>query len=256
MSAPRLFQAIVVARAIAGPAASRHANSIFAVVFGWAASRSRRTFAAVSLMGCIGGERETDGSTVSSRAMRLVLASQSPRRRDLLDAAGIACDVRAVDVDERRHAGETPDVFAERLAREKASAGARLFPDRTVLGADTIVVVDDEVLGKPRDAADAVRMLALLSGRSHEVLTGVAIAHAGRVHSAVDRTRVWFSVLSDTEIEAYVASGEPLDKAGAYAIQGLASRFIPRIDGSYANVVGLPVTTVVELLKVLGAARL
>ena len=186
--------------------------------------------------------------------MRLVLASQSPRRRDLLDAAGIAYDVGAVDVDERRHGGEAPEVYAERLAREKATAGARQFPDRAVLGADTVVVVDDEVLGKPRDAEDAVRMLARLSGRSHDVLTGVAIAHAGRVHSAVDRTRVWFTVLSDAEIEAYVASGEPLDKAGAYAIQGLASRFIPRIEGSYANVVGLPVTTVIEILRVLGAA--
>lgn len=183
--------------------------------------------------------------------MRLVLASTSPRRRELLDAAGIEFDVHAVDVDERRDAGEPPEAYAERVARLKASTGARHFPDRPVLGADTIVVVDGEVLGKPRDAADAFRMLARLSGHSHEVLTGVALAHAGVVHSAVERTRVWFTRLSDADIAAYVASGEPLDKAGAYAIQGLASRFIPRIEGSYSNVVGLPVATVVEMLKTL-----
>jgi septum formation protein len=131
----------------------------------------------------------------------------------------------------------------------KATTAARECPGRVVLGADTIVVVDEEVLGKPRDAADAARMLARLSGRSHEVLTAVAVARGGQVRAALERTRVWFSSLSDDEIAAYVATGEPLDKAGAYAIQGLASRFIPRIEGSYANVVGLPVTAVVEILK-------
>jgi septum formation protein len=184
--------------------------------------------------------------------MRLVLASTSPRRRELLDAAGLAYDAHAVDVDERREANESPKAYAERLARLKAATGARQFPDRPVLGADTIVVVDDDVLGKPRDASDAARMLARLSGRSHEVLTGVALAHAGQVDSVVERTRVWFTRLSAADIRAYVASGEPLDKAGAYAIQGLASRFIPRIEGSYSNVVGLPVSTVAEMLKVLG----
>jgi septum formation protein len=188
--------------------------------------------------------------------MRLVLASSSPRRRELLDAAGIAFDVHAVDVDERREADEAPEAYAERLARLKATAGAQVFPDRAVLGADTVVVVDDEVLGKPSDPADAARMLARLSGRSHDVLTAVAIAQGGRVHSTVERTRVWFTALSDRDIEGYVASGEPLDKAGAYAIQGLASRFIPRIEGSYSNVVGLPVSRVVEMLRAFGAAGL
>jgi septum formation protein len=181
--------------------------------------------------------------------VRLVLASRSPRRRELLDAAGIVHDVHAVDVDESRRDNELPHALVERVARLKASAAAAAHPDRPVLAADTIVVVEHDVLGKPRDAAAAAAMLRRLSGRSHEVYTGVALAWRGRVQAAVDRTIVWMERLSDEDIAAYVATGEPLDKAGAYAIQGRASRFIPRIDGSYANVVGLPVTSVVRLLK-------
>jgi septum formation protein len=191
-------------------------------------------------------------------SMRLILASGSPRRRELLLAAGFAFDVSAVEVDERRTNGEAPAAYVERLARAKAhaAAAAQRDPDTAVLGADTVVVVDDEVLGKPRDEVDATRMLRLLSGRSHEVLTGVAVIGQGGTVSRVERTTVWFAPLSDRDIAWYVASGEPMDKAGAYAIQALASRFIPRIEGSYTNVVGLPVTTVVELLEKAGLSRL
>jgi septum formation protein len=184
--------------------------------------------------------------------MRLVLASNSPRRRELLRAAGFDFAVWSIGVDETRRDEETPAAYAERLARHKAAAAAEQNPDGAVIGADTIVVVEGEVLGKPRDAADAARMLRLLAGRSHEVLTGVAVACRGAMVTRVERTTVWFTALTDREVDWYVASGEPLDKAGAYAIQGLASRFIPRIEGSYSNVVGLPVATVVELLKATG----
>ena len=182
--------------------------------------------------------------------VRLVLASGSPRRRELLAAAGFVFDVSAVEVDERRTNGEAPAAYVERLARAKAhAAAAQREPGTAVLGADTVVVVDDEVLGKPRDAADATRMLRLLSGRAHEVVTGVAVVCHGRTISRVERTTVWFRPMSDRDIAWYVASGEPMDKAGAYAIQALASRFIPRIDGSYSNVVGLPVAAIVALLE-------
>jgi septum formation protein len=181
--------------------------------------------------------------------MRLVLASGSPRRRELLSAAGFTFDVRSVDVDERREDGEPAAAYVERLARAKAQAAAGRDPDRAVIGADTVVVVDDDVLGKPRDGSDATRMLRLLSGRAHDVLTGVAVVWRGRTTSHVERTTVWFAPLSEGDIAWYVGSGEPMDKAGAYAIQSLASRFIPRIEGSYSNVVGLPVASVVELLR-------
>ena len=184
--------------------------------------------------------------------MHLVLASASPRRRALLEAAGIACTVDVVAVDERRRAGESPPAYVERLALEKAERVAARHPDRLVLGADTAVVVDDLVLGKPVDDADAVRMLRLLAGRAHEVLTGFAIIGRGQRVSAVEQTTVWFSSLTEPEIASYVASGEPRDKAGAYAIQGLASAFVPRIAGSYANVVGLPVAAVSDALRRLG----
>ena len=184
--------------------------------------------------------------------MRLVLASGSQRRRELLAAAGFSFDVTPVDVDETLQPDEDATSYVTRLARAKALAAAPSHADRVVIGADTAVVVDGEVLGKPRGAEDATRMLRLLSGRAHEVLTGIAVFARGRILSAVERTTVWFAPLSDSEISWYVASGEPLDKAGAYAIQALASRFVPRIDGSYTNVVGLPVSTVVELLAKLG----
>jgi septum formation protein len=181
--------------------------------------------------------------------MRLVLASASPRRRELLAAAGLDIEVDPVDVDERQVTGEPPAAYVERVARLKAAAGAARHPQRVVVGADTAVVIDGEVLGKPRDAEDAGSMLRRLSGRDHEVLTGVAVASAGRVESFVERTRVTLAPLSGMDIEAYVATGEPFDKAGAYAIQGGAGRFITGCDGSYSNVVGLPMERLLELLE-------
>lgn len=185
---------------------------------------------------------------------QLVLASASPRRRELLTAAGFAFDVDAADIDESPLPNEAADAYVLRVARAKADAVSPRYPDRPVLAADTAVVVGIEILGKPGDAADAARMLAQLSGRTHQVLTGMAVAYAGQVHAEVEQTTVWMSKLAPSEIAAYVASGEPLDKAGAYAIQGLASRFIPRIEGSYSNVVGLPVAAVVQLLRRAGVA--
>jgi len=177
----------------------------------------------------------------------LVLASASPRRADLLRAAGINFAVRAADVDETRLAGEPPEAYVIRLARAKAAAVAR--GGESVLGSDTTVVVGGEILGKPLDGPDAGRMLRLLSGRWHEVLTGVALRRRGEVRAEVATTRVKFAPLSAAEIEWYVATGEPFDKAGAYAIQGFGSRFVERIEGSYSNVVGLPVEVVYRMFK-------
>jgi len=181
--------------------------------------------------------------------VRLVLASASPRRADLLRSAGFQFQVVPVDVDERPLAGEDPAVMVQRLATEKAALVSDRVPDGAVIGADTVVVVDAVILGKPGDDRDAAGMLRRLSGRSHEVLTGVAVHANGRRLVAVERTVVWFLPLSDADIAWYVSSGEPLDKAGAYAVQGLASRFVTRIEGSYSNVVGLPVARVCELLN-------
>jgi septum formation protein len=180
---------------------------------------------------------------------RIVLASGSPRRRELLAAAGLRVDVDPANVDESVHAGEAPDAYVERVAIAKAAIGARRHPDAAVLGGDTTVVVDGHIFGKPEDDGDARQMLERLSGRPHDVLTGVALAWRGGMRARVEKTTVWFRPLSTDEIAWYVASGEPRDRAGAYAIQGLASRFIPRIDGSYANVVGLPVTAVLALFE-------
>jgi len=184
--------------------------------------------------------------------MRLILASASPRRAELLRAAGIPFEISAVDIDERFRAGEVPEHAVARLAEAKAGAVVVRHPDRVVLGADTTVVVGGEALGKPADAADAARMLTLLSGRTHEVLTGVCLCAQGRRLVHVEPTRVRMVRLSDAEIAWYVSTGEAADKAGAYAVQGLASRFIEGIDGSYSNVVGLPISRVYEFLKVLG----
>jgi nucleoside triphosphate pyrophosphatase len=156
--------------------------------------------------------------------------------------------VLAPAVDESPRADETPQAYVERLAIEKASAIAIERPGALVIGADTTVVIDGQALGKPRDGSDARAMLGRLNGRAHDVLTGVAVVGPGGTRSGVERTRVWFDPMTADEIERYVASGEPLDKAGAYAIQGLASRYIPRIEGSYTNVVGLPVALVVRLM--------
>jgi septum formation protein len=181
-----------------------------------------------------------------------VLASASPRRRELLLAAGFTFDVDAVDVDESRQADEPAAGYVQRVARLKASAATARHPGRLVLAADTIVVVDGDVLGKPRDDEEARAMLGRLSGRAHEVLTAVVVARDDASHAHVERTTVWMAALTPGEIEAYVASGEPRDKAGAYAIQGLASRFIPRLEGSYPNVVGLPVAAAAALLARFG----
>ena len=179
----------------------------------------------------------------------LILASASPRRRELLAAAGIACEVLPVNLDESPLDGESPDDHVRRLAGEKAQAALARRPETVVLGADTIVLAGGEILGKPRDAEDAGRMLRALSGRAHEVLTGVALASVRGITVELERSRVWFSPLTEGEIADYVASGEPSDKAGGYAIQGLASKFVVRIEGSYSNVVGLPVALVYRLLK-------
>ena len=178
----------------------------------------------------------------------LVLASGSPRRAELLAAAGIEFVVRVSQIDETPRDGEVPLGYALRMAAEKASAAAP-SADEIVLAADTIVVVDGEIMGKPRDAADAVRMLRALSGRGHEVITGICLRGRGRTVLDSASTRVWFAPMSEAEIAWYVESGEPMDKAGAYGIQGLASRFVERIDGPYSNVVGLPVALVYRLLR-------
>ena len=180
---------------------------------------------------------------------KIILASRSPRRAELLSAAGFAFEVLAADVDETPLPGEAPDAYVERLAIAKAGAVLALRPASRVLGADTTVTIDGEILGKPADDADAVRMLRLLSGRAHLVHTGVALVSATGIQSAVDTTRVWFDAMTDEDISWYVSTREPVDRAGAYAIQGFASRFIPRIEGSYSNVVGLPVATVSSILK-------
>jgi septum formation protein len=181
----------------------------------------------------------------------LILASASPRRAELLRAAGFdAFAVRAADIDESLLPGEPPRDYVLRLSAGKARAVAR--PGETVLAADTTVVIGEEIAAKPVDAADAKRMLRILSGAWHEVLTGVSMIHEERLLSRVELTRVKFMAMSDAEIEWYVASGEPMDKAGAYGIQGLASRFVERIEGSYSNVVGLPMQTVYRLLRELG----
>ena len=180
----------------------------------------------------------------------LILASASPRRAELLAAAGFRFEVVPQELDETPRNGESPEAYVLRLACEKVRSACRKTGS-IIVGADTVVVVEGEVLGKPRDDADAARMLKRLSGRSHEVLTGVAVG-GDRVLSEVARTTVRFLPLEADEIAWYVASGEPRDKAGAYAIQGLASRFVERIDGSYSNVVGLPVALVYRLLRQLG----
>jgi septum formation protein len=192
---------------------------------------------------------DRESEVVREPAGKIILASRSPRRAELLSAAGIPFEVLAADVDETPRPGEDPAAYVERLAIDKARAVLALRPGARVLGADTTVTIDGEILGKPSDAADATRMLRLLSGRPHLVHTGVALISARGIQSGVDTTRVWFDAMTDEDISWYVATGEPVDRAGAYAIQGFASRFIPRIDGSYSNVVGLPVAMVSSILK-------
>ena len=179
---------------------------------------------------------------------RLVLASASPRRSELLSVVGIPFVVRAAEVDETPLPGEVPAALVERLARLKAAADVR--PGELVLGADTEVALDGEVLGKPRDALDAAAMLARLAGRDHDVLTGLALATVdGIARTAVEHTVVTLAPLGRREIDWYVATGEPLDKAGAYGIQGRAALFATAVHGSFTNVVGLPLATVYRLLR-------
>lgn len=185
--------------------------------------------------------------------MRVILASASPRRADLLRAAGYACEIAPVDVDESAAPDETPEVYVVRLAAAKAAACAAPA-DAVVLAADTTVVVDGDLLGKPASAGDARAMLRRLSGRAHDVYTGVAVRAGGATTVDVERTRVWFEPMDEAEIDWYVASGEPFGKAGAYAVQGLGSRFVSRIEGSYSNVVGLPVAVAHRRLRAAGVA--
>jgi septum formation protein len=188
--------------------------------------------------------------------VRLVLASSSPRRAELLHAAGFEFDVVPPAIDERIRLGERPEDYVLRLASEKSAAAqsSAEMQDAVVLGADTAVVVDAEILGKPEDDVDVARMLRLMSGRAHQVMTGVSARRSTREIREVVTTTVWFATLTAPEIEWYVASGEGRDKAGAYAIQGRAARFIPRIDGSYSNVVGLPIGLVYALISKLSSS--
>jgi len=193
--------------------------------------------------------------------VRLILASASPRRAELLRSAGYAFDIVVADVDEAVRAGESPAVYVRRLAAEKSAAAmgracATSDADTVILGADTTVVVDGEILGKPRDDDECATMLRRLSGQAHQVLTGVSLRRAAYEVGRVETTSVVFRALTAEDIAWYAASGEGRDKAGGYAIQGLASRFIPSISGSYSNVVGLPVACVDELLRSLLASRL
>ncbi len=184
----------------------------------------------------------------------LVLASASPRRQELLRNAGFEFAVQPANIPEELRDGEEPKAFAERLAQEKALAVFQQRPNDTVLGADTIVIVEGEILGKPRDDADAERMLKLLSGRNHQVITGVCLIGSGFSDTRFETTSVTMTLLSDDDIRAYLATREPFDKAGAYGIQGIASRWISRIEGDYFNVVGLPVSLVYRMLREHGAA--
>ena len=183
----------------------------------------------------------------------LVLASASPRRRELLAQAGFSFEVQPADINEDLQQGEDAIAYVTRLAREKAEAAFALRAasdaELVVLGADTTVCVDRQILGKPQSPEDAARMLQLLSGRTHRVITGVALVSAGQTQVAAEVTAVQFLSVSEQEIASYIATGEPMDKTGAYAIQGRAARWIPRIDGCYFNVVGLPIALVSTLLN-------
>ncbi len=183
----------------------------------------------------------------------ITLASASPRRRHLLEMLGIAHQVIPPYVDERPLPGEDPEAMAVRLATEKARSVRRRQPERPVLAADTVVVIDGEILGKPQDEADAQRMLGLLSGRDHRVITAVALAvPGGEVLQQCDVTRVWFRPLTPELIEEYVATGEPLDKAGSYGVQGVGAVLVERVEGDFFGVMGLPLRLVLSLLEAAG----
>jgi septum formation protein len=184
--------------------------------------------------------------------VRVILASSSPRRRELLNLVGIAHEVRPADIDETVLPGEHPSPHAERLARSKAAAVAASDPSAVVIGSDTIVVIEGQILGKPVDRGDAQRMLRMLSGREHTVVTAVAAALEGKVVSSVEQVRVTFRALTDQEIDDYIATGEPMDKAGSYGIQGFGATIIRKVDGDFFAVMGLPLVTLVALLPELG----
>jgi septum formation protein len=191
----------------------------------------------------------------------LVLASASPRRQELLRNAGISFTVQPADIDETPYAGESARDCAQRLARLKALEVWRKKPAGVVLGADTVVTIDEAILGKPANDNDAARMLRMLSGKVHRVITGVCVVRSANfdvpgvndvtaeIKTAAETTLVTMNEISEGEIQAYIATGEPMDKAGAYAIQGMASRWIPRIEGDYSNVVGLPVALVYRMVR-------
>ena len=183
---------------------------------------------------------------------RVVLASASPRRRQLLDLIGIAHEVRPANIDETPRPREAPRRHAERLAREKATTIATRDADLVTIGADTVVVINRKVLGKPRDEAEAIDMLSQLGGREHTVITAVAVARGKKLRSSVEEVQVRFRHLRDEEIAAYVATGEPMDKAGAYGIQGYGATIVERIEGDYFAVMGLPLVRLVSLLRDLG----
>lgn len=185
-------------------------------------------------------------------ACRVVLASSSPRRRQLLDLIGITHEVRPANIDETMRPREAPRRHAERLAREKATVIATRDPELITIGADTVVVINRKVLGKPRDEAEAVHMLSQLSGREHTVITAVAVARGKKLRSAIEEVRVKFRRLREDEIAAYVATGEPMDKAGAYGIQGYGATIVERIDGDYFAVMGLPLMRLTVLMRDLG----
>jgi nucleoside triphosphate pyrophosphatase len=189
---------------------------------------------------------------VDLSTLKVILASQSPRRTDLLDLIGVAHEVKPANVDESYVGGEQPEAHAERLARAKAESIATGLSEVLVIAADTIVVIDGKVLGKPKDAADAARMLKMLSGRRHVVMTAVAVAYRGQTVSNIERVSVNFRELGDDEIERYIATGEPMDKAGAYGIQGYGATIVRRIEGDYFAVMGLSLVRLVELLVQIG----
>jgi septum formation protein len=185
-------------------------------------------------------------------SVSVVLASGSPRRRQLLELIGIPHVVSPSNIDESMRPRETPSGHARRLAREKASTVAKRHPDAIVIAADTIVVVKDKVMGKPADIADARRMLSMLSGREHTVITAVAVARGSALRSAVEEVRVRFRRVSPGEIDEYIATGEPMDKAGAYGIQGFGATIVERVEGDYFAVMGLPLARLVGLLRSVG----
>ena len=183
---------------------------------------------------------------------RVVLASGSPRRHQLLNLIGIEHEVNPANIDETMRPREAPRRHAERLAREKAATIAVRDPDLITIGADTVVVINRKVLGKPADTTDAARMLGMLSGREHTVITAVAVARGKKLRSAIEEVRVKFRRLRDDEIEAYIATGEPMDKAGAYGIQGFGATIVERIEGDYFAVMGLPLVRLVGLMRDVG----